>query len=223
MRLFTFPAPAPPATQPGRLCQKAWSLAALSLLLWLAPQAAWGQSAELKEADDLNNRIVPLFQAGRYQKALPLAQRVVATREKTLGPAHPEIAISLNNLALLYRATGAQALPLFLRVLPLVENGERKVLVQELHCTHPLYAALHHPLPVPAANLALQENEVLLENALGEAAGYVFVVRKGGVGKIVKIPLGRQELEEAARRQEAWGPGAAQKNWPGGGGTRPVR
>jgi len=41
----------------------------------------------------------------------------------------------------------------------------------------------------------LQENEVLLEYALGEAADYVMVVRRGGVKKVVRIPLGREELE----------------------------
>lgn len=60
---------------------------------------------------------------------------------------------------------------------------------------YPLYAALHYPEPVPAADLPLKENEVLLEYALGETACYVMVVRRGGVQKVVRIPLGREELE----------------------------
>ena len=75
-------------------------------------------------------------------------------------------------------------------------TGELQALIQELRQNYPLYAALHYPQPVPAADLPLKENEVLLEYALGEKASYVMVVRKGGVSKVVKIPLGREELEE---------------------------
>jgi hypothetical protein len=58
-----------------------------------------------------------------------------------------------------------------------------------------VYEALHYPEPLPAAELPLRENEVLLEYALGEAAGYVMVVRRGGIQKLVRIPLGREDLE----------------------------
>ena len=74
-------------------------------------------------------------------------------------------------------------------------TGELKTLIQELRQHYPLYAALHYPQPLPAADLPLKENEVLLEYALGEAESYVLVVRKGGVKHLVKIPLGREELE----------------------------
>jgi tetratricopeptide (TPR) repeat protein len=74
-------------------------------------------------------------------------------------------------------------------------GNELQALIKELRQKYPLYAALHYPEPVPAADLPLQEHEVLLEYALGEAAGYVMVVRKGGVTKVVKIPLGREALE----------------------------
>jgi CHAT domain-containing protein len=59
---------------------------------------------------------------------------------------------------------------------------------------YPVYAALHYPQPLPAADLPLKENEVLLEFALGEAESFVFVVRKGGVKGLVKIPMGREAL-----------------------------
>jgi tetratricopeptide (TPR) repeat protein len=74
-------------------------------------------------------------------------------------------------------------------------SGELRELIQELRQKYPLYAALHYPLPVPAADLPLKENEVLLEYALGDASGYVMVVRRGGVKKVVRIPLGREALE----------------------------
>ena len=40
---------------------------------------------------------------GQYAKAEPLYQRSLAIREKALGPEHPDVATSLNNLAGLYR------------------------------------------------------------------------------------------------------------------------
>jgi tetratricopeptide (TPR) repeat protein len=73
-------------------------------------------------------------------------------------------------------------------------TGEIKTLVQKLRQHYPLYAALHYPQPLPAADLPLKENEVLLEFALGDAETFVFVVRKGGVKRLIKIPVGREEL-----------------------------
>jgi tetratricopeptide (TPR) repeat protein/CHAT domain-containing protein len=74
-------------------------------------------------------------------------------------------------------------------------TAELKTLVQELRQRYPVYAALHYPQPLPAAALPLKENEVLLEFALGDAESFVFVVRKGGVKGLVKIPVGREALE----------------------------
>jgi tetratricopeptide (TPR) repeat protein len=51
---------------------------------------------------------------GRYAAAEPLYGRALAIREKALGPGHPDVARSLNNLGDLYRlqACYADALPL---------------------------------------------------------------------------------------------------------------
>jgi tetratricopeptide (TPR) repeat protein len=48
---------------------------------------------------------------GDYAKAEPLYNRSLVILEKALGPDHPNVAASLENLAGLYRATkrGAQA------------------------------------------------------------------------------------------------------------------
>ena len=61
-----------------------------------------------------------LYEAqGRYADAEPLYKRSLAIREKALGPDHPDVATSLNNLAELYRAQGryADAEPLYKRVI----------------------------------------------------------------------------------------------------------
>jgi len=56
---------------------------------------------------------------------LPLYERALAILEKALGPGHPHVAQSLNNLAELYRAQGAyeRALPLCERALAILEKA----------------------------------------------------------------------------------------------------
>ena len=62
---------------------------------------------------------------GHYAKAEPLYQRALAIREKALGTDHPDVAASLNNLALLYYHQGryAQAEPLYQRALAIREKA----------------------------------------------------------------------------------------------------
>src|SRR5262245_53014055 len=60
---------------------------------------------------------------------------------------------------------------------------------------YPRYAALHYPQPIPPEALPLKDQEVLLEYAVGEEATYLFRVKKGGVDKVWRIPVGRAELE----------------------------
>jgi hypothetical protein len=41
-----------------------------------------------------------------YEKALPLSQRALEISEKVLDQEHPDVATTLNNLALLYESMG---------------------------------------------------------------------------------------------------------------------
>src|SRR5262249_35675278 len=66
-------------------------------------------SPRVEEAQRLNKDVVSFYHAGRYQEALLRAERALKFGEQHLGPAHPEVAASLNNLALLYDAQGAYA------------------------------------------------------------------------------------------------------------------
>ncbi len=61
---------------------------------------------------------------GRYADAEPLYKRSLAIFEKALGPDHPDVAASLNNLAEVYRAQGkyAAAEPLYKRSLAIGEK-----------------------------------------------------------------------------------------------------
>ena len=103
---------------------KTWSLCAVFLFMLSASPMASAQEEDLAEARSLNDQVLQDYAAGRYQQAIPLAQRALAIREKVLGPEHPDTATSLNNLAGLYRDTGAytKAEPLYSRALAIREK-----------------------------------------------------------------------------------------------------
>uniref|UniRef100_UPI00313BBEAF tetratricopeptide repeat protein n=1 Tax=Crocosphaera sp. Alani8 TaxID=3038952 RepID=UPI00313BBEAF len=73
------------------------------------------QELALAQAEELNQQAIQLYQEGKYQEAVPLAEQALEIRKNILGTEHIDISISLNNLALLYRAMGRyeQALPLY--------------------------------------------------------------------------------------------------------------
>ncbi len=54
----------------------------------------------------LNSVAGVYFKQGRYAEAEPLVKRSLAIREKALGPEHPDVAQSLNNLAVVYVKQG---------------------------------------------------------------------------------------------------------------------
>jgi tetratricopeptide (TPR) repeat protein len=87
-----------------------------------APAAA---SKEVAEAERLGAEVERLYGQGRYDEALPLAERALAIRERTLGPDHPDIAQFLNYLAVLRWAGGdyARAEPLYQRALAIREKA----------------------------------------------------------------------------------------------------
>ncbi len=91
----------------------------LCLALW--PGTAHGQSAELV---DLCDRFARLYTQGRFQEALPFAEKALNLGKSELGSDHSIIAPLLNNLAELYRIQGryAEAEPLYKRSLGI---GER--------------------------------------------------------------------------------------------------
>ncbi len=82
----------------------AWSQAGIA-----QGQSAQAPSEEVQAAAELNDRAQELYRTGRYAEAEPLYQRSLALREKIFGPMHAEVATSLNNLGLLYRAQGRYA------------------------------------------------------------------------------------------------------------------
>jgi tetratricopeptide (TPR) repeat protein len=83
------------------------------------------QDRALVEAHKLFNESVSLRDQGKYAEAIQLAERALAIWEKALGPEHPNVANSLNNLALVYYNKGdyAKAEPLYQRALAIWEKA----------------------------------------------------------------------------------------------------
>lgn len=83
------------------------------------------QQTELGRARALNKDVNRLYRQGRYSEAIPKARAVLSIFEKILGPHHPNLAVSLNNLALLYKSSGdySRAKPLYEKALRIKENA----------------------------------------------------------------------------------------------------
>ncbi|MDI6722617.1 MAG: tetratricopeptide repeat protein, partial [Candidatus Aenigmarchaeota archaeon] len=89
----------------------------------------------------------------------------------------------------------------FNRLLKRKEGLDRELnsLISEIRTKYPRYAAVKYPKPIPAEELSLKENEVLIEFAFTGDEGYVFVIRKGGVSRIHRINIHREALEEKVK------------------------
>jgi tetratricopeptide (TPR) repeat protein len=92
---------------------------ALALAELLALRAPAQPEPEPVEVTTLEADIARLSRERRFDEAIPLAERLLSIQEKALGPDHPGIIKPLNDLALLYQATGdyTNAEALFERVL----------------------------------------------------------------------------------------------------------
>src|SRR5712692_963022 len=114
-------------------CMKA-QFQAHPFLDWLKAHKREAAEQPLDRAKRLNAEVEQLYEQARYGEAIPQAREALALREQALEPTHPDVAQSLNNLALLLRATGDStgARPLYERALRIRE--------QALGPTHPAVA-----------------------------------------------------------------------------------
>jgi tetratricopeptide (TPR) repeat protein len=53
-----------------------------------------------------NRKIIKLYQQGNYDAAIPLAQKAIELAKDRWNDKHPNVAISLNQLGLLYKSQG---------------------------------------------------------------------------------------------------------------------
>ena len=93
----------------------------LAFLLVLGLFLGKGSQAFARDEDPglLNQQVFKLYQQGKYQEAIPLAEKLLAIRKQTLGPDHPDTATSLGYLARLYKFMGdyGRAEPLYQQAL----------------------------------------------------------------------------------------------------------
>ena len=77
------------------------------------------------EWDILNDEVEELYRTGQYARAVVVGKKALTVAEEIVGPDHPDVATSLNNLALLYYTQGeyAAAEPLYKRALQISEKA----------------------------------------------------------------------------------------------------
>jgi len=80
-----------------------------ALVYWATGAPSFAQGGDPAAA--LQARVKDLDRLGKYSEAIPLAQRVLAVRERALGPNHVGVAAALNDLANLYASDARYALP----------------------------------------------------------------------------------------------------------------
>jgi CHAT domain-containing protein/Tfp pilus assembly protein PilF len=115
----------------------------------------------LDEANQLNRLVEKLYGEGKFGEAVSVAEQALALREKALGPMHPDIATSLNDFALCYKAQGEypKAEPLYSRALDIREKA--------LGPMHPLVAtSLNNLAGLYQAQGAYPKSEPLWGRAL---------------------------------------------------------
>jgi tetratricopeptide (TPR) repeat protein len=101
-------------------------IAAMVQVSLISPTSAQTTSAQTAgEAQTLVEKIEELKNSGWYAEAIPLQQRHLAITEMALGPNHPDVVQSLNNLGRLYGRQGryADAESLYKRALAIREKA----------------------------------------------------------------------------------------------------
>ena len=79
----------------------------LPLALGLSLGACPRSFARNDDPELLKQQFLKFYQHGSYQEAIPIAEKLLAIRKRMLGAEHPNTAVSLIDLALLYQMMGA--------------------------------------------------------------------------------------------------------------------
>jgi CHAT domain-containing protein len=161
------------AIQARQLGAKHWQVTDARLALAdldLRAKLTSADRALLGRAESLNQQVFQLWQAGRYRRALPLAQRAVAIRGKILGMDHPAYAQSLCNLAAQYHALAehAKAEPLYQRSLAISEARLGKGHPDVAQSLNNLAMLYEHQGQYARAEPLLQRSLLILEAQLGK-------------------------------------------------------
>jgi hypothetical protein len=60
----------------------------------------------MKQIEQLDRTVLDLYHHGRYAEAIPVAEKLLAIRERVFGPDHPDVALTLNDLANINHSLG---------------------------------------------------------------------------------------------------------------------
>ena len=98
----------------------------LALGFWIL-----GGATALAKGDDSNalnkqfEQYKKLFEQGKYQEAIPIAERLVEVAKRALGPEQPETAVVVENLGFLFQKIGdyAKAEPLYREALQIYQKA----------------------------------------------------------------------------------------------------
>ena len=96
----------------------------IAIAALLSAPSVFAQGAGI-EWDILNDEVKELYRTGQYARAVVVGKKALKVAEEIVGPDHPSVATSLNNLALLYDTQGqyAAAEPLYKRALSINEKA----------------------------------------------------------------------------------------------------
>ncbi len=79
------------------------SITTACVLLCLTTSPVFAEGGGI-EWDVLNDEVKELYRTGKYDRGVVVAKKALEVAEQNVGPDHPDVATSLNNLAELYRA-----------------------------------------------------------------------------------------------------------------------
>ena len=96
----------------------------IAIAALLSAPSGCGQGAGT-QWDILNDEVEELYRIGQYARAVVVGKKALKVAEEIVGPDHPSVATSLNNLALLYDTQGeyAAAEPLYKGALSIAEKA----------------------------------------------------------------------------------------------------
>jgi len=156
MQKYLFPQTTMFASQHNRLFALILSTLILMCILVVPTTWAQGEGPELKR---LNYEVIKLFRKGEYALAVPLAKISLQIAEKNTGANHPDVAISLNNLALLYKSQGQYKLaePLYKRALAIFEKALDPSVSYFLLHENARKEVLHNTEKLMASSLAMRK------------------------------------------------------------------
>ena len=81
-------------------------LGCLVAICWCALLLTSPAAAQSVEWQRLNQEATTLFQQGNYDQAVGVAKKALGIAERDLGPNHPDVATSPQNISALYTKTG---------------------------------------------------------------------------------------------------------------------